>query len=549
MKKMKMLTVLLLWLHLGTASAQTQPVAVYDVIPMPLSVEASKNSPFLLEEGTPVWCDADDAAMQQNKAFLCEYIRQMANLNVSTPAAKPKGKAIILALDAAVKGEEGYVIEVSPKAILVKGRTASGVFYAIQTLRKSLPIATEATAIAFPSVVIKDAPRFRHRGMMLDCARHFFDVAFVKRYIDLLAMHNMNVFHWHLSDDQGWRIEIKKYPKLAEIASMRPETVVGHNSHVYDGLPHGGYYTQEQIRDVIKYAADRHITVIPEIDMPGHMLAALTAYPELGCTGGPYTLSRRWGVFNDVLCLGKENVYQFCEDVLSEVIDLFPSTFIHIGGDEAPRMRWETCEKCQALAKAQNLTVNTLQSYFTNRIEKYVNSRGRRIIGWDEILEGPINQSATIQSWRGAETGVKAAKAGHDVIMSPTSHCYFDYQQVENAGTNEATLCGGYLPVERVYSLDPVAKLTEEEASHVLGVQANLWTEYVVFPQQADYQVLPRMAALCEVQWCKGERDYQNFLQRLPRLVDLYDYYRYNYATHLFPGRRPLVEGFRPSGD
>ena len=536
-------------LQFMSASAQTTVTADYQVIPLPESIAFVKDVPFQVVSSTLVYCESADEAMKKNAQFLCDYIYESTGMKVSTTASKPKDKAIRLALDPKIQNDEGYEINVSAKEVVVKGRTARGVFYGIQTLRKSLPVSVGTTAIQLPAVTIKDAPRFHHRGMMLDCGRHFFPIDFVKRYIDLIAMHNMNVFHWHLSDDQGWRIEIKKYPNLTTIGSWRPETVVGHNTHVYDGLPHGGFYTQEQVREVIQYAADRHITIIPEIDMPGHMLAALTSYPSLGCTGGPYTLSRRWGVFEDVLCLGNERVYEFCEDVLSEIIDLFPSRLIHIGGDEAPNKKWTACPKCQKVMKDHNLTPKTIQGYFTNRIEKFVNTRGRSIIGWDEILDGDINQSATIQSWRGADTGVKAAKAGHDVIMSPVSHCYFDYQQVKDAGANEVTLCGGYLPVERVYDLNPVDQLTDEEAKHILGVQANLWTEYVVFPQQADYQVLPRMAALCEVQWRTGNRDFEEFKTRLPRLADLYDRYDYNYATHVLPGRTVKVEGFKPDGD
>lgn len=549
MKKLQSLLVSLLWLHAGMASAQAVATADYGVVPLPETVEMTKGSPFVLDGETVVCCDSEDPAMLQNVAFLREYIRETTGLQVASSSGQARVRAIRLAIDGKVEGDEAYEMVVTTKGVTIKGSTPQGVFYGIQTLRKALPVGVGAESIALPSAVVRDAPRFRHRGMMLDCSRHFFTLDYVKRFIDLMAIHNMNTFHWHLSDDQGWRIEIKKYPRLTEVASVRPETVVGRNTHAYDGTPHGGFYTQEEVREVIRYAADRHITIIPEIDLPGHALSELTAYPELGCTGGPYTLSRRWGIFDDVLCLGNEQVYRFCEDVLGEIIDLFPSRLIHIGGDEAPRDRWRECPKCKAVADREGLTINTLQSYFTNRIEQFVNARGRSIIGWDEILEGPINRSATIQSWRGAETGVKAAKDGHDVIMSPTSHCYFDYQQVENAGIHEATLCEGCIPVERVYGLDPTAGLDADEAAHVLGVQANLWTEYIAYPQQAEYQLLPRMAALAEVQWCAGRRDYEGFLQRLPRLVDLYDLHRYNYATHLFPDRRPLVEGFRPSGD
>ncbi|MBQ8047531.1 MAG: beta-N-acetylhexosaminidase [Prevotella sp.] len=532
---------------LSSLSAQP-PVADYQVVPLPENVSPVKAKPFVLNAETRVCYPADSREMARNASFLADYIREQTGLSVLPSPAETGSNVVRLQLDERVKEAEGYVIEVSSKAVTISGRTPQGVFYGLQTLRKSLPVVADAAEISLPAVTITDAPRFAHRGMMLDSGRHFFTVGFVKRFIDLLAIHGMNVFHWHLSDDQGWRIEIKKYPLLTEIGSQRAETVVGRNTHVYDGTPYGGFYTQDEIREVVAYAAERYVTVVPEIDMPGHMLSALTAYPDLGCTGGPYAVSRRWGIFDDVLCLGNERVYEFCQDVLGEVIDLFPSRLIHIGGDEAPNERWASCPKCQKLMAGNGLTPQTIQGYFTNRIERFVNSRGRNIIGWDEILDGHINQSATIQSWRGAETGVRAAREGHDVIMSPTSHCYFDYLQSDNPKA-EPTLCGGFISVEKVYSLDPTAGLSDRESAHILGVQANLWTEYIASPQQAEYQLLPRIAALSEVQWMKSGRDYEGFLARLPRLVDLYDLYRYNYATHLWPERQVAVEGFRPSGD
>ena len=366
--------------------------------------------------------------------------------------------------------------------------------------------------------------------MHLDCARHIFPLSFVKRYIDLLAMHNMNVFHWHITDDQGWRIEIKKYPELTEKCSWRPETVISNNFPLFDGTPYGGFYTQEEAREIVRYAADRYITVIPEVDMPGHMLGALKAYPDLGCTGGPYEVATTWGVFADVLCLGNEKVFSFCQDVLDEIMDIFSANYIHIGGDEAPRDRWAKCPKCQAKAHELSLTTNTLQSYFTNRIEKYVNSKGRRIIGWDEILEGPINKSATIMSWRGINPGVEAASKGHDVIMTPNSHLYFDYYQTEGRNGGPI-LIGGYVPLEKVYSLNPVPDdIPADLRSHIIGVQANLWTEYIAYTSIVEYQVLPRMAALAEVQWTSSAKDYPDFLSRLSRLRELYGIYGYNVA-------------------
>ena len=436
------------------------------------------------------------------------------------------------------------MLTVNKKGVSIEGSTAAGVFYGVQTLRKSIPVGKEITEVSLPAVVIKDEPRFAYRGMMLDCARHFFPVKFVKQFIDLMAMHNMNVFHWHLTEDQGWRIEIKKYPELTKIGSVRRSTVIGRNSKVYDGVPYGGFYTQEEAREIVKYAADRHITVIPEIDMPGHMVAALTAIPELGCTGGPYEVCRDWGIMDDVLCLGNEKIYRFCEDVLSEIMDIFPSKYVHLGGDETPQTRWKECPKCKKLMEREGLSVGKLQGYFTNRIEKFVNSKGRSIIGWDEILEGDINQSATIMSWRGSEPGAKAAKQGHDVIMSPTTHCYFDYYQTqkEKDQRNEPLLIGGSLPVEKTYSLDPIpADATPEVAARIIGVQGNLWTEYIAYPTLAEYQVLPRMGALSEVQWTNGKKDFEAWKVRQSRMLDLYDLYRFTYATHLWPKRIPAA--------
>lgn len=315
---------------------------------------------------------------------------------------------------------------------------------------------------------------------------------------------------------------------------MRSETVLGHNSDVYDGVPYGGFYTQDQAREIVKYAADRYITVIPEIDMPGHMIAALASYPELGCTGGPYKVQTSWGVFNDVLCLGNEKTYQFCQDVLGELMDIFPSKLINIGGDESPRVRWEKCPKCQKVMKDHNITVNKLQGYFTNRIEKFVNSKGRSIIGWDEILDGDINKSATVMCWRGVEPGIKAAKLGHDVVMSPTTYAYFDYYQTDKRDS-EPLLIGGNLPVEKTYNFDPLPDtLSVDARKHIIGVQANLWTEYIAYPNLAEYQLLPRLAAISEIQWSDKKKDFPEFKERLTRFVRLYDLYDYVYAKHLW---------------
>ena len=521
----------------GAMSADDNRVADYNVIPLPQEVTLTQKGAFVLTGATPIVYPEGDEQLKNDAQFLSDYIADVTALRLTTTSAKVKN-AITLRLNKKVQSKEGYVITVDKKGVVIEGATAAGVFYGVQTLRKSIPVDKSLTEVTLPGVVLKDAPRFGYRGVMLDCARHYFPVKFVKQFIDLIAMHNMNVFHWHLTDDQGWRIEVKKYPGLAKIGSVREKTVLGHNSDVFDDTPYGGYYTQEEAREIVKYAADRFITVIPEIDMPGHMIAALAAYPDMGCTGGPYKVSPIWGITPDVLCLGNEKTYQFCEDVLSEMMDIFPSEYIHLGGDETPNVRWKECPKCKALMAKENLTPGKLQGYFTNRIEKFVNSKGRRIIGWDEILDGDINQSATIMSWRGTAPGARGAKMGHDVIMSPSSHVYFDYYQTRQGESQweEPLLIGGNLPIERTYSLEPVPEGADAEtASHIIGVQGNLWTEYIAGPSLAEYQVLPRMGALSEVQWRpQGQKDFENYKMRQTKMLKLYDAYGLVYAKHMW---------------
>ena len=512
-------------------------------VPFPQSIELQKGKAFVLNEGTPIVYVGTDTKMKQNADFLAEYINQLTHLKLNVTTSKQKNvAAIVLAIDPKINGEEAYSLTVSNKGIKIAGKTAAGVFYGIQTLRKSLPVLDNAEAITLPATVISDAPRFGYRGMMLDCGRHFWPVPFVKKFIDILALHNMNVFHWHLNEDQGWRIEIKKYPKLTEIGSKRSCTVLGHNSDIDDGTPYEGFYTQDEAREIVRYAAERNITVIPEIDMPGHTVAALASYPELGCTGGPYSVGYGWGIYKDVLCLGNEKVYTFLQNIIDELIDIFPAKYIHIGGDESPTVRWENCPKCQALAKANNVDAKHLQGVFTNRMEKYINSKGRSIIGWDEIAQGNINKSATIMSWRGVEPGSKATEAGHDVIMSPTTYCYFDYYQSENKD-KEPMCIGGYLPVSKVYEFDAAPEsLSETAKKHILGVQANLWTEYVSTTNMVEYMILPRMAALSEVQWTPvARKNFDEFVKRETHMTNIYDRCGYRYAIHLWPERpRPL---------
>ena len=534
----KILLSLVLSLFVATGFATD---ASYDVIPLPQSIVMVKGKAFILNSNTTIFCSSKDDLMQKNACFLSCYIADLTGLKLKVSDIKPKkGNYIELLLNNKnIKGEEAYTININNKNIKISGFTSAGVFYGIQTLRKSLPICNATNnPIVLPAAEIKDAPRFKYRGMMLDCSRHFFSIDFIKKFIDLIALHNMNTFHWHLNDDQGWRIEIKKYPKLVEIGSVRTGTVMGRNSDVDDSVKYGGYYTQEQCREIVEYARQRHITVIPEIDMPGHMKAVLASYPNLGCTGGPYKVGHNWGVYYDVLCIGNEDTFKFVEGVLDEIIDIFPSRYIHIGGDETPTKRWNECSKCKKIMQKEGLAINKLQAYFTNRIEKYLNSKGRSIIGWDEILDGDINKSATIMSWRGIEPGEKGAKMGHDVIMSPTSYCYFDYAQTKEQYSEPLTQVHA-LDVEQVYSLDPAPKtMSEESKKHILGVQANLWTEYISNPNLATYMLLPRMAALSEVQWTSpAQKDFKQFKIRATRLSKLYDKYGYIYALHLWQER------------
>ena len=520
-------------LILACSSCGVETTANYQVIPLPQEVALSQESPFNLNDGTIIAYPENNELLKRNAEFLAEYISQSTGHTLQTEALAPGSEgpkgAITLGLDPAIGNREGYVLTVKADRVTLNGQTENGVFYGIQTLRKSIPAETKATSILLPAGSIQDEPRFSYRGMHLDVGRHFFPIEFVKKYIDLLALHNMNTFHWHLTEDQGWRIEIKKYPKLTEIGAWRDRTVIGRNTEEYDNTRYGGFYTQEQAKEIVKYAGERYITVIPEVDLPGHMLAALAAYPEMGCTGGPYEVCPRWGVFEDVLCIGNEKSMQFLEDVMAEIIDIFPSKYIHIGGDEAPRTRWEKCPKCQARIRTEKLKADKnhtaedrLQSYCMTRIEKLLNSKGRQIIGWDEILEGDVAPNATVMSWRGSAGGIKAAQLGHDVIMTPNDYCYFDYYQSEDT-RHEPFAIGGFVPLEKVYSLNPTASLTEEQSKHILGTQANLWTEYIPTSEQVEYMVLPRMAALAEVQWTQLEKkDYTNFTTRLAGLIGLY---------------------------
>lgn len=515
------------------------------VIPQPASVEVYEGT----FNAAGAAFTADDDFCQMTKDAIAEFEADIAG--ASTKTSGSEGTRFIFE-KAEGLGQEEYSIEVCGKKATVKAAGHSGVFYAIQTLRQMLPVEIYTAAAApeadwtLPCMKIQDKPRFGYRGMHLDVSRHFFDINEVKKYIDIMAIHKLNVFHWHLTDDQGWRLEIKKYPQLTRTGAVRKQTIIGHgrDRKGYDNTPYGEgcFYTQEQVKDVIAYAAARGIEVIPEIDLPGHMLAALACFPELGCTGGPYEVWGRWGIADDVLCVGKEETMKFLEDVLAEVADLFTSEYVHIGGDECPKVRWEECPHCQAKIAELGLkddgkhkAEHYLQSYVTSRIEQFLSTKGKKIIGWDEILEGELAPNATVMSWRGVEGGLEAVRMGHDAIMVPYTHLYLDYYQSKDTA-NEPLAIGGYIPVELVYSFEPFTEeMTDDEKSHILGIQANLWTEYISTDDQLEYMLLPRMSALSEIQWCEPEnKNYERFIDNMDNMAEIYDILGYNYAKHIF---------------
>lgn len=537
---------------LATSCHSVLQEANYQIIPLPQEIVAVQDAPFTLTSSVKILYPEGNEQMQRNAQFLADYLKTATGKTFTTATGTAGDQTIVLSLGLEAENPEAYRLKVAKNGVTITAPTEAGVFYGIQSLRKSLPVALNAE-ISLPAVEINDYPRFGYRGAHFDVARHFFSVEEVKTYIDMMALHNMNRLHWHLSEDQGWRIEIKGYPKLTEIGSQRKETVIGRNTGKYDGKPYGGFYTQEEAKDIVAYAAERYVTVIPEIDLPGHMQAALAAYPELGCTGGPYEVWPMWGVSDNVLCAGEDATLRFIDGVLTEIMEIFPSKLIHVGGDECPKTKWETCPKCQARIKQLGLTSDgkhtkeeKLQSFIINHAEKFLNDHGRQIIGWDEILEGGLAPNATVMSWRGEVGGIEAAKQKHDVIMTPNTYLYFDYYQSQDIA-NEPFAIGGYLPVDRVYSYEPLpAELTPAEQKYIIGVQANLWTEYIPTFSHAQYMVLPRWAALSEVQWTMPEKkNYTDFLIRLPRLINWYEAEGYNYAKHVFD----IAVAYKPNSD
>ena len=514
----------------------------YQIIPQPEYLSAEQGR-FLINSTTKIVAEEN---LQNEASYLLGLLNGVQGLDVDIVTEAGEKGNIRLQLDPSIENDEGYALSVSFERILISGKTAQGIFYGIQSLRQLMPINIESNKNEFqeltiPAVEIKDSPRFAYRGMHLDVGRHFFSVSDVKKYIDLIAMHKMNTFHWHLTEDQGWRIEIKKYPRLTEIGAYRKGTAIGlagtrNAPYTYDAIPYGGFYTQEEIKEVVAYAGKQHITVIPEIELPGHSSAALAAYPEFGNTKGPYEVAKRWGIFKEIYA-PTEETFTFLEDILSEVMDLFPSKYIHIGGDEALKDEWEESAYAQEVIQREGLKdEHELQSYFIARIEKFLNANGRDIIGWDEILEGGLAPNATVMSWRGIDGGIAAAKQGHSVIMTPGTHCYFDYYQEAEDKRIEEPITGSvrFTTVEKVYNYEPIPEgLTNEEATYILGAQGNVWTEYMPTYDIVEYKVLPRMTALSEVVWSSKEsRNWEGFHSRLQNMVRRYDALGYNYAKY-----------------
>jgi len=449
---------------------------------------------------------------------------------------QPETNYILIQIDSSeVANKEGYTLKIDNGHIEITAHDTGGIIYGIQTLRQLWTL-NKNNFLSVPGYYISDYPRFGYRSMALDVGRHLFPVSFIKKYIDLLSLYKFNTFHWHLTEDQGWRIEIKKYPKLQTVAARRDETLIGHKKelpHRFDGKKYGGYYKQTEIKEIVKYAAQRNITIIPEIEMPGHAQAALSAYPSLGCTGGPYKAATFWGIFDDVYCAGNDSTFVFLQNVLDEVMELFPSKYIHVGGDECPKTRWKVCPKCQRRIKELSLKdEHSLQSYFIQRVEKYINSKGRSIIGWDEILEGGLAPNATVMSWRGEEGGIAAASQKHDVIMTPESHVYFDYYQ--SLYPEEPLASGGYTPLSKVYSYEPAGdKLSSETKQYVKGVEGQAWSEYYTSDAKAEYMIFPRALALAELAWTPASsRNYADFLNRLRLQRKLLKKLQVNTATN-----------------
>lgn len=524
-------------LTLSACTPTKREVGNLNVIPQPQEVVQNfQENPFVIHSGTKIVYPAGNEKLERTAEFLASYIKEATGLTVQCTTENKESDAIILSVDTAIKQKEGYRLEVTSNNIRLAGGSEAGVFYGIQTLHKSMPVTKDReSASAIPAGIVNDYPRFDYRGFMVDVGRHYFPVSYLKQIIDMLALHNINYFHWHLTEDQGWRIEIKKYPMLTEIGSTRPRTLMDWSTREYDETPHSGFYTQEEAKEIVKYAADRFITVIPEVDLPGHMMAALASYPELGCTGGPYEIPCEWGVFPDVLCGGNTKALEFAKDVLNEIMDIFPSPYIHIGGDECPKVRWKECPKCQAKIRELGLKdtpkhnkENRLQTYFMAEVGKVISERGRKMLGWDEMLEGGLAPGATVMSWTSPRGGIETVRLHHNAIMTPIQYLYFSnptYNRIK-----------GTKSLERVYTFEPVSdELTEEEKQYIIGAQGCIWTEWTRDSLKMEWQILPRMAALSEIQWTEpAHKDFDGFLNRLPALLAIYKDRGYDFRQDIY---------------
>lgn len=504
------------------------------LIPRPAKIEITGGT-FVLKAADTVRCAAGFGEPDRCSREIADRLFRQTGVRLGVGDSGRRKTPAIRARRVSrreVPNPEGYRLHISETGIEIAASATAGLRYAAQTLVQLFPARPpsaavwDGTSLALPCLRIEDAPRFGWRGMHLDTGRHFMPVAFLRHFIDLLALHKFNVFHWHLTEDQGWRLEIPSYPKLTSIGAWRAETLIGRPSdnRGFDGRPHGGFYTADDVREIVRYAAERQVTVMPEVEMPGHSRAALAAYPELSCTGGPHEVACEWGVFKDVFCAGNDAVFEFLETTLATVLDLFPSRFIHIGGDECPKDRWRQCPKCQARIRREGLQdEHELQSWLIRRIGNFLARHGRRLVGWDEILEGGLAPGATVMSWRGENGGIAAARQGHDVVMAPNRWVYFDYCQAD-ADRESPLAVGPLLPLDRVYAYEPIPSLlSPEEARRVLGAQGQLWTEYMPHPRHVEYMAFPRMCALSEVLWSPADgRDYTDFRRRLdghlPRL-------------------------------
>lgn len=520
-------------------------VADYNVIPQVQNLSVKDGDVYVFDSSRKLVYDNQDS--RRSLELFAQDLEELVGIRPSVAAGTSEDAKdnVYFTLGLQDGGKEAYTINVSSDGILVRAVAPEGIYRASRTLLKS--VGTEKTSsVEFPSAEVSDWPRFGYRGLMLDVSRHFSDVEMVKRTIDMLALHQLNIFHWHLTDDQGWRIEIKSHPELTEVGAWRDDTVVGRylggTDYPTDGKRHGGFYTQEQIREIVAYAKERYIEIIPEIDLPGHTSAVLAAYPQLGCEDKEYKVANRWGVIRDVLCAGNPASLDLFKDIMDEVCELFPGKYIHLGGDECVKERWKACPKCQRKIRELGLKDGSryskedyLQSWFMGEVASFVQSKGKRVIGWDEILEGVPMDDSVIMSWRGTEGGITAARMGHDVVMTPTSDMYFDQSQTLASQLEEIPV-GGFINVMKVYSYEPLpASLTPEQQKHILGCQANVWCEYMPEERIRQYQILPRLAALSEVQWTMPERkNYKDFLKRLPKMLSIYDHYGYNYAKHIF---------------